>query len=124
MDIRRVLLKVDLSSATVKKMCRRAAKLIAEVLQELKRQVVQGTETKHLDETGFHIGGRLWWLHVMSTLTLTCYRISPTRGAMVESLQGRVVHDCMPSYVKLTDLIHGYCNAHLLRELLVPHLVV
>ncbi len=116
-DLRRVLLKVDLSSATVKKMCQRAAKLIAQVLQELERQVAQGTETKHRDETGFRIGGRLWWLHVMSTLTLTCYRISPTRGAMFESLQGRVVHDCMPSYAKLTDLIHGYCNAHLLREL-------
>ena len=116
-DIMRVLLKVNLSKATVRNMCRRMAKLIAQVLQNLEQQVAQGAETKHLDETGFRIGGRLWWLHVMCTLTLTCYRISATRGEMFEELEGRVVHDCMPSYAKLTELIHGYCNAHILRDL-------
>ena len=116
-DIMRGLLKVSLSPATVRNRCRRAAKLIAHVFQNLPKQVAQGEEPKHLDETGFRMGGRLWWLHVMNTLTLACYRISATRGQMFELLQGRVVHDGWPSYAKLSDLIHGYSIAHLLRDL-------
>ena len=117
MDIMHVLLKINLSPATVRNRCRRAAKLIAQVLQNLEQQVAQGEETKHLDETGFRLSGRLWWLQVMSTLMLTCYRISATRGEMFDWLQGRVVHDGMPSYAKLAELIHGYGHAQILRDL-------
>ena len=53
----------------------------------------------------------------MGTLTLTCYRISATRGERFKKLQGRVVHDCMPSYAQLAELIHGYGNTHILRDL-------
>ena len=36
---------------------------------------------KHLDETGFRIGGRTQWLHIFSTAWLTFYRISAKRQA-------------------------------------------
>ena len=98
-------------------MGRRVAQLMAQVLQNLEPQVAQGEDTKHRDETGFRINGRTWWLHIMGTLTLTGYRTAATRGSMFEFLPGRVVHDGMPSYAKLASLIHGYCNAHLLRDL-------
>jgi len=37
---------------------------------------------KHLDETGFRIGGKTQWLHIAATVWLTFYRISPKRGDM------------------------------------------
>ena len=41
------------------------------------RDLVAAAAVKHLDETGFRIGGRTQWLHIASTLRLTFYRVSP-----------------------------------------------
>jgi transposase len=38
------------------------------------RQQVAAARVKHLDETGFRIGGRTRWLHIFSTALLTFYR--------------------------------------------------
>jgi len=73
---------------------------------------------RHLDETGFRIGGKTQWLHTVSSETLTFYRVSETRGAVPEDLQGGiVVHDHFKPYYGLTGVLHAYCNAHHLREL-------
>jgi transposase len=73
---------------------------------------------RHLDETGFRIGGRTQWLHTVSSESLTFYRVSETRGAVPEDLQGGVVvHDHFKPYYGLTGVAHAYCNAHHLREL-------
>ena len=37
------------------------------------RQHVAAARVKHLDETGFRIGGRTQWLHIFSTALLTFY---------------------------------------------------
>ena len=116
-EIIRVLLNVTISPATVTNRCRRAAQRYRPVLQQFETQVAQSSETKHLDETGFRVQGKLSWLHVMSTDHSTCYRTHEKRGSMFESLQGRVIHDHWPSYAKMEDLTHGYCHAHHLREL-------
>ncbi len=57
---------------------------------------------KHMDETGFRIGGKTQWLHIASTVWLTFYRTSPKRG-------------WKPHY-KMTGALHAR-NAHHLREL-------
>jgi hypothetical protein len=44
------------------------------------RDHVAAAPLKHLDETGFRIGGKTQWLHIASTVLLTFYRISPKRG--------------------------------------------
>jgi transposase len=73
---------------------------------------------RHLDETGFRIGGKTQWLHTVSTEALTFYRVSETRGAVPADLQGGVVvHDHFKPYYGLTGVAHAYCNAHHLREL-------
>ncbi len=46
---------------------------------------------KHMDETGFRIGGKLQWLHIASTIWLTFYRTSPKRGSRLEAVEGIVV---------------------------------
>ena len=73
---------------------------------------------RHLDETGFRIGGKTRWLHSISTTALTHYRASETRGAVPADLAGGIiVHDHFKPYYALPDLQHALCNAHHLREL-------
>jgi len=73
---------------------------------------------RHLDETGFRIGGKTCWLHTTSSATLTHYRVREQRGAMPTTLQGGViVHDHFKPYFTLSDVDHALCNAHHLREL-------
>jgi len=73
---------------------------------------------RHLDETGFRIGGKTCWLHSVSTMGLTHYRVSAKRGAVPSNLAGGiVVHDHFRPYYSLPDLEHALCNAHHLREL-------
>ena len=83
-----------------------------QVLAELKAATV-----KHLDETGFRVGGKLKWLHIISTLTLTHYRVSDRRGDLLSDVEGIVVHDHWKPYFKMEDVKHALCNAHHLREL-------
>jgi transposase len=72
---------------------------------------------KHLDETGFRIGGKTQWLHIASTILLTFYRISPKRGSLPENIVGVAVHDHWKPYYTLKGVLHALCNAHHLREL-------
>jgi transposase len=73
---------------------------------------------RHLDETGFRVGGKTQWLHTASTDALTSYRVSDKRGALPKGLIGGViVHDHFKSYYTLPHVAHALCNAHHLREL-------
>ncbi len=72
---------------------------------------------KHLDETGFRIGGKTNWLHVASNEDLTYYHFSKKRKSLLDGLTGLVVHDHWKPYYKLENVIHALCNAHHLREL-------
>jgi transposase len=81
------------------------------------RDRVAAAPVKHLDETGFRIGGKTQWLHVASTMLLTFYRVSARRGSLLAGLTGIVVHDHWKPYYTLTGVLHALCNAHHLREL-------
>jgi transposase len=73
---------------------------------------------RHLDETGFRIGGKTRWLHTVSTAAMTYYRVCEQRGAMFEALRGGViVHDHFKPYFTIEEVEHALCNAHHLREL-------
>ena len=79
---------------------------------------VASAAVRHLDETGFRIGGKTRWLHTASTAALTYYRVSEQRGAMLATLRGGViVHDHFKPYFTLPEVDHALCNAHHLREL-------
>src|SRR4051812_12422071 len=79
--------------------------------------MVAAAAVKHMDETGFRIGGRTQWLHIASTLLLTLYRVSPKRGSLLANVTGMVVHDHWKPYYTMTGVLHALCNAHHLREL-------
>lgn len=78
---------------------------------------IKTAAVKHLDETGFRIGGRTQWLHIATTRWLTFYRTALKRGSRWEGLLGVVVHDHWKPYYTLTGVLHALCNAHHLREL-------
>ncbi|TDG93344.1 hypothetical protein CCPUN_08650 [Cardinium endosymbiont of Culicoides punctatus] len=70
-----------------------------------------------MDESGFRIGGKTQWLHVLSSKEMTHYRSSPKRGAHIKDVQGVIVHDHFKPYFTIDNVKHGLCNAHHLREL-------
>jgi transposase len=86
-------------------------------------ELLPRTPVVHADESGLRVEGHPYWLHVASTPKLTFYAVHPRRGSvafdaigLLPRLTGRLIHDCLPAYWKLT-CAHGTCNAHLLREL-------
>jgi transposase len=78
---------------------------------------VAAARVKHLDETGFRIGGRTQWLHIFSTALLTFYRVASKRGSLLAGVTGIVVHDHWKPYYTMKGVLHSLCNAHHLREL-------
>ena len=79
--------------------------------------LVKSAPVKHMDETGFRIGGRTQWLHIASTALLTFYRVSARRGSLLAGVVGTIVHDHWKPYFTMQGVLHALCNAHHLREL-------
>ena len=85
-------------------------------------RAVQRSPVVAPDETGWKVGGRLWWLWVFVTRTVTVYAIQPGRGypqataVLGPNYRGVLVRDGWAPYRKLTHATHQTCLAHLLRR--------
>ena len=110
------LFGVRLVAATIARMSRTCAGR-AQGFADAVCALVKAAAVKHLDETGFRIGGRTQWLHIACTAWLTFYRISPQRGSLLSAVVGIVVHDHWKPYYTMEGVLHALCNAHHLREL-------
>jgi transposase len=110
------LFGVNLVTATIAGMSRSCAARLQGFAAAV-RDHVAAAPVKHMDETGFRIGGKTQWLHIASTIWLTFYRVSPKRGSLLENVRGIVVHDHWKPYYTLRGVLHALCNAHHLREL-------
>ena len=110
------LFGVKLAAATIARMSRTCAARLAQFVARV-RDLVAGAPVKHMDETGFRIGGKTQWLHVASTAWLTFYRVCTRRGSLLANVVGIVVHDHWKPYYTMTGVLHALCNAHHLREL-------
>src|SRR5271166_1879865 len=110
------LFGVNLVTATIASMSQSCAARFQGFVAAV-RDHVAAAPVKHLDETGFRIGGKTQWLHIASTTLLTFYRISPKRGSLPEGVTGIAVHDHWKPYYTLKGVLHALCNAHHLREL-------
>jgi transposase len=110
------LFGVRLAAATIARMSRTCAERL-QGFAEIVRDLVASAPVKHMDETGFRIGGKTQWLHVASTTLLTFYRVCAKRGSLLANVVGIVVHDHWKPYYTMQGVLHALCNAHHLREL-------
>src|SRR5215203_4209305 len=110
------LFGVKLVAATIARMSRTCAARLQDFAATV-RDLEAGAPVKHMDETGFRIGGKTQWLHVASTALLTFYRVCAKRGSLLANVTGIVVHDHWKPYYTMQDVLHALCNAHHLREL-------
>jgi len=88
------------------------------------KQQLLAANVANFDESGLRVEGKLQWLHVVSTPTLTLYHVHPKRGQegmaagdILPHFQGGAVHDHWPPYLKFDNCRHYFCNTHHLREL-------
>lgn len=107
----------SLCPASVVAWTAKAAEALTPVVAHIEARIVQA-KVRHLDETGFRIGGKTRWLHSASTIVYTHYRVGEKRGDVPRTMaDGIVVHDHLKSYYTLIGPKHALCNAHHLREL-------
>ncbi len=78
----------------------------------------------HFDETGMRCEKKLHWIHVASSETATFYGMHAKRGQeaidefnILPQFHGIACHDHWFPYFAYTQVKHGLCNAHHLREL-------
>jgi transposase len=112
-----------LSTATLAAANERVYGQLAPFAAALAEQLPQ-SDVVHLDESGLRVAGRLHWLHVAATRTLTFYGVHAKRGleamdalGIIGACRQWVVHDCWKPYFVYTECLHALCNEHLLREL-------
>jgi len=110
------LLGVKLVAATIARISRDCARR-CQGFADVVRDHIAAAPVKHMDETGFRIGGRTQWLHIASTALLTFYRVCAKRGSLLMNVAGIVVHDHWKPYYTIPGVLHALCNAHHLREL-------
>jgi transposase len=82
----------------------------------------------HFDETGMRCEKKLHWIHTASSETATFYGMHAKRGQeainefnILPQFQGTACHDHWFPYFAYTQVKHGLCNAHHLRELTYIH---
>jgi len=114
---------VPISTGTITSMIADCAKKVAGPVEEIK-EVIVAEPVIGVDETGTRVDKKTYWAHTASTEKLTYIGIETSRGkkgmdaiGILPKFIGKAIHDCWASYFAFAAIVHGLCNAHLLREL-------
>jgi transposase len=121
-DLTGDLFGLPLSDATVLAINEEARALLAPTVAAL-GEALKTVPVAHADETGMRVAGKINWLHVLATATLTWIGAHVNRGkkafdafGILTVFAGTLIHDGWKSYRDLA-CVHGLCNAHHVREL-------
>jgi transposase len=99
----------------------RVARKAEPTYKELVRQI-RGSPSVTPDETGWKVGGQLWWMWVFSSAAVTVYSIQPGRGfeqaatVLGADYDGFLVRDGWIVYRGFSQAMHQTCVAHLMRR--------
>jgi transposase len=94
----------------------------AEPTYAVLRERIRAEPSVTPDETGWKVGGQLWWLWAFSSPGMTVYAIQPGRGfeqaaaVLGEGFEGFLVRDGWSVYRQFGKAVHQTCLAHLLRR--------
>jgi transposase len=117
------LVQHQVSEATVLKASEQWDRCIAPSTEAVK-EMLRDAEVLHVDESGLRVTGKLYWLHVACTESLTSYEVHAKRGqeamddaGILGAFRGTAVHDHWKPYLTYDACDHALCNAHHLREL-------
>ena len=89
---------------------------------EVLRERIRTEPSVTPDETGWKVGGKLWWMWAFSSPAMTVYAIQRGRGfeqaaAMLgEGFDGFLVRDGWSVHRQFGKAVHQTCLAHLLRR--------
>ena len=117
------ILGAPVSTGTVAAVAGQAAEAVVPAVDVIRRYLI-AAGVVHVDETGARVAGRLHWVHVAATALYTLLTVHTRRGkdatdaaGVLPAFTGVAVHDGWSPYRRYTNLAHGLCNAHHLREL-------
>ena len=112
---------LSISPAGIVKQIQRLARWLEGRYQELIRQM-RASRHVHVDETGWRIDGKNFWLWAFTDPTFTLYHVDASRGGKValkmlgQAFDGTVIADFYSAY----DVLSGpkqRCLTHLMREM-------
>ena len=105
----------------------RAARLLEQHFLPRVRQLLRSVGVLHADETPARADGGLEYVHIAATEWLTALhtggrtKADIDNGGVLPGHTGVIVRDGYPGYAHLTDALHAWCAAHLLRDLAAFH---
>jgi transposase len=113
---------MSVSSGSVARVRHRAAvKLTTRFLPRV-RALLVSAPVLHADETTGRAAGKLSYVHVACTEYLTVMHVGGRTkgdidaGGVLPEFTGVLVRDGYPGYEHLTQAVHAWCGAHLLRD--------
>lgn len=114
---------LPLSQGTVINKIQKCAELVSPVMSKIKDKLIH-SPIVNFDETGVRVDGKTKWVHSSSNKLFTYLTLSERRGkngmegnGVLPLFKGIAVHDCWKPYWKFSDVKHGICGVHILREL-------
>jgi transposase len=105
----------------------RAARLLETAFLPRVRELLGRVGVLHVDETPARADKHLGYVHVAATEWLTAMhtggrsKTDIDNGAILPGHTGTIVRDGYAGYTHLTDALHAWCGAHLLRDLAAFH---
>ncbi|GLY67898.1 hypothetical protein Atai01_45170 [Amycolatopsis taiwanensis] len=114
---------IDVSTGFLAGIRGRAARKLEKSFHAHVRALLTSAPVLHADETCGRAAGALSYVHVACTEYLTLMHVGGrTRddidaGGVLGTFTGVLVRDGYPGYDHLTQAVHAWCGAHLLRDL-------